>query len=284
MNAKYAGAVVAALVVGALAVAQTSSRARLSTAGGASTSLGPSATGTDLTLTPGPLRVGAAGMSTDGGFTYATPAGVPVAIFSAPATATMNVNFGATLIQQWTAGTTYIENSLQLDKASGTVASNTLTGAKTCLGTSGLGCLTYETANASVNSSVAIASPTEFVSFVAAPNALLSVSALGGTIIGPKAFTLTGVSLFVATQALTTAATTVFTLTDGTNTCTATFTCDGSGIASLQGAGPKRVAVVNGAGTGCVYSAEAPLTLSVTTQGCGTAAIVNNINVVGKWQ
>ncbi len=252
--------------------------------GGTSSSLGPSATGTSLTLTPGPLRVGAAGISTDGGVTFATPAGVPVGTISAPATATMNVNFGATLLQQWTTGTTYIENTLQLDKATGTVALNTLTGAKTCLGTGGIGCLTYETANASVNSSVAIASPTEFTAFVAAPNGLLTVVALGGTVLGPKAFTITGVAPFVATQALSTAATTVFTISDGTNTCTATFTCDGTGVQSFQGAGPKRAATVNGAGTGCVYAASAAITLSVTTQGCTNAALVNNINVVGKWQ
>lgn len=42
-------------------------RPRSTSAGGSSSSLGPSATGTSLTLTPGSLQVGQQGISTDGG-------------------------------------------------------------------------------------------------------------------------------------------------------------------------------------------------------------------------
>ncbi len=44
------------------------------------------------------------------------------------------------------------------------------------------------------------------------------------------------------------------------------------------------MAGVNGAGTGCVYAADAVMTLAVTTQGCATAAIVKNVDVLGKFQ
>lgn len=125
---------------------------------------------------------------------------------------------------------------------------------------------------------------TEFNLFSVAPNALLTAIALGGTVTAAQPITVTGVTLYVATQALATAANTVFTITDGTNTCTATFTCDGTGIASFQGTGSKRVTTANGAGTGCVYAASAALVISVTTQGCATAAVVNNVNVLGKPQ
>ncbi len=316
MRARYAGALLAAMLIAAIAVGQTSSRARLSTAGGSgtvSTATAPLViTGSDIAMPPasasqsGYLNNVAGYLIVDAGFRVNTAGGEGIEVTGGTGNNNLikNGNAALTGMIQTDTGTslTLYSNSFPALKigvgssgvttpytyrstiASGSVAQGQLTGSLACLGTSDVGCLSYETSNASVNSTVAIASPTEFTSFSVAPNALLAATALGGHIIGPKAFTVTGISPFVATQAVTTAASLVFTITDGTNTCTGTFTCDGTGIASLQGTGPKRVATANGAGTGCVYAASAALTLSVSTQGCGTAPIVNNIDVVGKWQ
>ncbi len=262
--------------------------------------------GSSIVLNPGPLQVGGAGISSDAGLILTGGSGGITTNVGSTGNNNMikndNVNF--TGMTQFDTGQSLVlySNSFPSLKvgvgnagvsspytftstiASGSVAFQSETGAKTCLGSSAVGCLTYETANTSVNSTVAIASPTEFTSFTVAPNALLTAITFGGTITAAKPFTVTGVTLYVSVQSTSTAANTVFTITDGTNTCTATFTCNSTGIASFQGVGAKRVTTANGAGTGCVYAASTPLTIAVTTQGCATAATVTNINVVGKWQ
>lgn len=96
----------------------------------------------------------------------------------------------------------------------------------------------------------------------------------------PQAWTATHVSINVTTASTATVANTVFTITDGTNTCTATYACN----TVTNTAGVKDVATANGAGTGCVYAASALVTISVTTQGCATAATVNSITTWGKPQ
>jgi hypothetical protein len=96
----------------------------------------------------------------------------------------------------------------------------------------------------------------------------------------PQAWTVTHVSLNVTTASTATVANTVLTITDGTNTCTATFACN----TVTNTTGVKDVAVANGAGAGCVYAAASLVTISVTTQGCATAATVNSITTWGKPQ
>lgn len=128
-----------------------------------------------------------------------------------------------------------------------------------------------------------ISSTTPHTLFSIYPNALLTAITMGGHR-NTAAFTATGLSVYVSVASSNTAANTVWTASDGTNTCTFTFTCNGSGIASYQGTGVKYVAGVNGAGTGCVWAANASITLAVTTQGCATAATVKNADLIGKWQ
>lgn len=96
----------------------------------------------------------------------------------------------------------------------------------------------------------------------------------------PQAWTITDTSMNVTTASTATAANTVITYTDGTNTCTATFACNT--VTNTTGA--KAGVIANGAGTGCVYAANALITFSVTTQGCATAATVNSITTWGKPQ
>lgn len=57
----------------------------------------------------------------------------------------------------------------------------------------------------------------------------------------------------------------VVTITDGTNTCTATFACG-------SGPGVKSATVANGAGNGCSYAAGVSLTGSITT-GCSVSGL-----------
>ncbi len=64
--------VIAALVVGSVAIGQQTTRARLSSGGGT--------TGTSLVLTPGPLQVGGAGISTDGGLVITGTTATGIAI------------------------------------------------------------------------------------------------------------------------------------------------------------------------------------------------------------
>ncbi len=73
--------VTALVLMGGLAIAQTNRVNSVGGAGGSSaaSSLAASATGTDLTLTPGPLKVGGAGISTDGGVKVCQGSGTPCA-------------------------------------------------------------------------------------------------------------------------------------------------------------------------------------------------------------
>ncbi len=362
MRARYAGALLAATLIAAIAAGQTSSRARVSTAPGAgsgtvSTATAPLViTGADIAMPPasasqsGYLNNVAGFLIVDAGFRVNTAGGEGIEVTGSTGNNNLlkNGNANYTGIVQTDTGQslTIYSNSFPALKVgvgaagvstpysitAGTGAAITTAGSgASTVGidvhntdTTGFGGIQYnDSANTlavfsgfgnsassapaefrfnnvatggtiafkigsvdalKVTNGLKIVSGTEYVAFSVSPNSLLAATALGGAIVGPQAFTVTGISPFVATQAVTTAATLIFTITDGTNTCTGTFTCDGTGIASLQGTGPKRVTTANGAGTGCVYAASAALTLSVSTQGCGTAPIVNNINVVGKWQ
>jgi hypothetical protein len=138
----------------------------------------------------------------------------------------------------------------------------------------------------------AYAGPTEFTLiswWFNAAAATGSCPATGTGCIGHKlpaqAFTVTGVTAYASIASGGGAANTVLTITDGTNTCTATIPCNSAPPAGTSAAGLVRVSTANGAGTGCVYAASAGLTFSVTTAGCTTTQpTLKNIDVVGKWQ
>lgn len=101
----------------------------------------------------------------------------------------------------------------------------------------------------------------------------------GGHKLPARAFTVTGLS-YLDTVASVGAGSAVWTITDGTNTCTATVTCAADAANSAN-----RVATANGAGTGCVYAASAALTLTLTTAGCATTQeTFANVDIEGKWQ
>ncbi len=102
-----------------------------------------------------------------------------------------------------------------------------------------------------------------------------------GHTVGAHPVTITAVTGYVSVASGGGAANTVITITDGTNTCTATFACN----TVTNTTGTKRVATVNGAGTGCVYAASAALSAYVSTAGCTTTQpTFRNIDIVGKQQ
>lgn len=111
--------------------------------------------------------------------------------------------------------------------------------------------------------------------------ALSSSADLGGyKLPTERGFTIEGVTIKVSTLSGGGAGNTVITITDGTNTCTATFTC-----ATTQAAGPHRAVMANGAGTGCAYPAGAAISASVTTAGCTTTQpTARTIEFVGDWR
>lgn len=115
------------------------------------------------------------------------------------------------------------------------------------------------------------------------PNGLLTAATFGG-FMPTHNITLTRLTMYVSVASTATAANTVWTASDGTNTCTFTFPCNTTGFGGTQDTGTKGITATNGAGTGCVYAAGALITLAVTTQGCATAATVLNAELVGKWQ
>lgn len=72
----------------------------------------------------------------------------------------------------------------------------------------------------------------------------------------------------------------VVTITDGTNSCTATIACSGTtGTLVVVSA-----TLATGAGTGCNFAAGASVYASVTTAGCTTTQPNLNLNFLGKWQ
>lgn len=76
------------------------------------------------------------------------------------------------------------------------------------------------------------------------------------------------------------AGTTVINISDGTNSCTATFAC--TDTASL---GVKQAAMVAGVGTGCSFAPGALLSAAVSSAGCTTTQpTFINLNVVAKFR
>lgn len=99
-----------------------------------------------------------------------------------------------------------------------------------------------------------------------------------------RAATLTALTGTMTTASAGTGAVTV-TVTDGTNTCTATAACSvAASDAGFALTTPYRLPLINGAGTGCVYPAAAPLSASVTASNCGTTTPIGSMEVEGNWQ
>lgn len=109
--------------------------------------------------------------------------------------------------------------------------------------------------------------------------ALTAAMGLGGYKLPARGFRVEAVHMAVSIVGGGGAGNTVITLTDGTNTCVATFTC-----VALQSTGPLRVAAVSGAGTGCNYAPTAAVTASVTTAGCTTTQVTPMfLDFLGSW-
>lgn len=111
--------------------------------------------------------------------------------------------------------------------------------------------------------------------------ALPAAAQLGGYVLpSTRGVTMTALTAYVNVVSGGGAGNTVITITDGTNTCTATISC-----VATQSLGAMRVALVNGAGTGCVYAPGAVLSASVTTAGCTTTQpSVLNLTYVAAWR
>jgi hypothetical protein len=76
------------------------------------------------------------------------------------------------------------------------------------------------------------------------------------------------------------AGSTVVTLSDGTNTCTATLLC----TASNSTASPAAIVgftIANGAGTGCRFVGPASIAATTSTAGCTTTQPTVQLSVVG---
>lgn len=113
------------------------------------------------------------------------------------------------------------------------------------------------------------------------PNAALAAAlGVGGRVTTAELpFTIRAVSFRVTVAGGGGGGTTVVTVTDGTNTCTATLLCTTSAVI-----GTYRVATAAGAGRGCKYGRGVALTASVTTAGCTTTQpTVSSLIVMGRW-
>lgn len=100
-------------------------------------------------------------------------------------------------------------------------------------------------------------------------------SVLGGWVY-PQPVTVTRMVALASTSVGTGSA--VFTVSDGTNTCTCTFACP------LSNTTPTSFACVNGAGTGCVYAANAAIKTSYTTGCTTTQPTFTGVAVYGLFQ
>lgn len=81
---------------------------------------------------------------------------------------------------------------------------------------------------------------------------------------------------------------TVLTLTDGTNTCTATISCAATAAGQNCGnvpTGVKTFTIANGSGSGCAFPSGATIGVSVTTAGCTTTQPnFRNLEFIGRWK
>lgn len=97
----------------------------------------------------------------------------------------------------------------------------------------------------------------------------------------PSAFKFTKVDGMISGASGGGGGSSVITLSDGTNTCTATLSCTTS-VGSVGTSTPYTVAA--GAGTGCSYAAGATVTATVTTAGCTTTQPTIMTTFIGVWK
>lgn len=111
--------------------------------------------------------------------------------------------------------------------------------------------------------------------------ALLATGTVYGGFTTASSLVLKSATMYVSVASSNTAANQVITATDGTNTCTFIFACNSNTPSGTLSTGVASAGGSNGSGTGCSYAAGAYITISTTTQGCGTAATVKNIVISG---
>jgi hypothetical protein len=251
-----------------------------------------------LTLANGTISLPAAGAATAGHVTTGaqTIAGAKTFSGNTAIGGTLAVTGASTLTGAVTHSTTStLTGNVTMGGTLGVAGASTLasvgvTGAAT-VGTT-LGVTGAATVGGTLGVTGLLSSPTEHTLstwYFNAAAATGSCPATGTGCIGHRlpaqAFTVTGITGFASVASGGGAANTVITVTDGTNTCTVTIPCNSAPPAGTSAAGLVRVAGVNGAGTGCVYAANASLTYSVTTAGCtATQPTFKNLDLVGKWQ
>lgn len=109
------------------------------------------------------------------------------------------------------------------------------------------------------------------------PAGALVASTVYGGAVAPQAWTVTSVRGYTSVSGGT--GTGKWQITDGTNTCDCSFTCNAA-------AGPFTNACTNNAGTGCVFASAASLSLVWgTTSACTTTQpTLINADVYGNWQ
>lgn len=134
----------------------------------------------------------------------------------------------------------------------------------------------------SIGSSSAASAP-EYTITSDNPNRVLAANVFLGAFKVPSGghLTMTNATIVNASNGGSLAGTLSLTVTDGTNTCTASVACstifNGSGVAIAI-----RVPLSNGAGTGCSYASGANITMSVGSTVCG--ALGNgNWTFQGTW-
>jgi len=94
-----------------------------------------------------------------------------------------------------------------------------------------------------------------------------------------QAFNITAINVAVVASAAG-AGTWTVTVSDGTNTCIATFPCVQTGNQ------PARTFKTNGSGTGCIFAALSALKVATNTAGCtaGGGPTCLNVDVIGNWR
>jgi hypothetical protein len=104
-------------------------------------------------------------------------------------------------------------------------------------------------------------------------------ASLGGFKLPAHAFTVTNISGWLSSDSGGGGGSSIITVTDGTNTCTFTWSC-----ASSTGVAPTGFLLANPSGT-CAFAASASLVAQTVSSGCtGAQPAVTNFAIVGKWQ
>jgi len=176
-----------------------------------------------------------------------------------------------------------VNGVVTVNQPSGTCTVNDITaGSKLCVGP-GANMFWSQDTNGNLSAGLGLAytpSATPFTLDSVYVNTIPSVLTYGGGTLPAHAFTIQGIKFYVRTAGSAGSTSATFQVSDGTNTCNCSYACN-------QSTGGKRATCTNGAGTGCVYAANAVLTYGFTAVGdCAatSADIGGNIDVEGIWQ